>query len=370
MWPLLERVGNPHRKYKVIHVAGTSGKTSTCYYISSMLKTSGKKTGLTVSPHILSITERVQINTTPLHNRHFCDYMERFVALLGNEVSGQSYFEFMILFALWVFAEEKVEYAVLETGLGGLLDSTNVVTSEDKICVITDIGYDHQHILGHTLPEIASQKAGIIHKGNHVISYEQSSAVMQVIKKQTKLKNGVFQSVSLKNEVENIHLPEYQKRNYNLAHEVAEYIAKRDGFYLKPIEPENVTVPGRMQYIMLDGISLLVDGAHNPQKMEAFVSSVRSQYADQFFDVVLVMRSSKDYAATIEKLKRITRRIICSEFGKDSIDSVSAEVLKASCDNLSIQAVVEKDIKKAIALASTSLVVITGSLYILSALKK
>ena len=173
MWPLLSAVGNPHKKLKTIHIAGTSGKTSTSYYIAALLKASGQRTGMTVSPHVDSITERLQIDGSPVSDDLFCSYLSEFLDLITDVDPQPSYFELMIAFVLWVFARENLDYVVLETGMGGLFDGTNVVTRSDKICVITDIGLDHTQILGNNVEQIAAQKAGIIHKGNHVFTYKQ-----------------------------------------------------------------------------------------------------------------------------------------------------------------------------------------------------
>lgn len=366
MWPMLERVGNPHQKLRVIHVAGTSGKTSTCYYLSSLLHASGKKVGMSVSPHILTVNERVQINTVPLDDAQFCHYLEKFDNLLGEYAKSQSYFEYMIMFALWVFVREKVDYVVLETGLGGLLDSTNVVTRSDKVCVLTDIGYDHQHILGNTIEEIAAQKAGIIHQGNHVLSYEQSKPIMTVIKNQMVLKNATFQSVAQKNGVKYEGLPEFQNRNYTLARAAAEYVAKRDGFKITQPNPSHVVVPGRMQKLRINNKEIIVDGAHNPQKMNAFVGSVQALYPGQKFEVVLAMRAAKDYRKTIIELKPIASVIICSE--PSSVESVSANDLAEVCDELGIECTIEPNLLSAVKRGKGVVVIVTGSLYLLKML--
>jgi dihydrofolate synthase/folylpolyglutamate synthase len=156
-------VGNPQDHLRVIHLAGTSGKTSTSYYIAGLLKAGGMKVGLTVSPHVTAITERVQINNIPLSETEFCRYMSEFLPLVtADEERLPSYFEVMMVFALWVFDKSNVDYAVVETGLGGLHDSSNICRRTDKICIITDIGVDHTHVLGDTIEKIATHKAGII----------------------------------------------------------------------------------------------------------------------------------------------------------------------------------------------------------------
>jgi dihydrofolate synthase/folylpolyglutamate synthase len=178
MGPLMNLLGNPQHKLTIIHIAGTSGKTSTTYYISALLIASGKKVGTTISPYIDTITERFQINLSPLEESEFALYLSTFLDIIDKAQLKPTYFELLIAFAYWYFVQVGVDYAVIETGLGGLQDSTNIADNPNKICVITDIGYDHMEILGHTIQEIAKQKAGIIHPHNVALMYHQSDAVI------------------------------------------------------------------------------------------------------------------------------------------------------------------------------------------------
>ena len=179
--PLMDFLGHPENELRTIHIAGTSGKTSTSYYISSLLTLAGQNVGLTVSPHIDQISERTQINGQPLDETTFCQQLSIFLDLVDQSKIKPSYFELIYSFSIWLFAKLKVDYAVIETGVGGLYDATNIVDREDKVCVITDIGYDHMQLLGNTLSSIAAQKVGIVHKGNELLMYRQSQEVMAVI---------------------------------------------------------------------------------------------------------------------------------------------------------------------------------------------
>ena len=160
---LMDVLGNPQDKLPVIHIAGTSGKTSTGYYMAALLKAGGKKAGLTISPHIDSVNERVQIGGSPLPEAEFCSELGNFLEIIRGAGQSPSYFELLYAFALWVFVRRGVDYAVVETGLGGLLDATNVTGRADKVCIITDIGFDHEYVLGSGLAQIAAQKIGIVH---------------------------------------------------------------------------------------------------------------------------------------------------------------------------------------------------------------
>lgn len=276
---LMTAIGSPETRLRVIHVAGTSGKTSTCYYLRSLLEASGQRVGLTVSPHITAINERVQIDEVPLAEDIFLRYFNNFIQLVRATDLTPSYYELTMAFAYFVFDKERVDFAVIETGLGGLLDGSNVAEREDKICVIQRIGYDHTEILGNTLPEIALQKAGIIHARNIVFLLEQSMEVDEVISKYAADNNATLYRVK---ETEDNEVPiAYQQANWTMAYAVYHYIAERDN--LAPIalaELNNIkqlTPPGRYELYKYGAKNIILDGAHNGQKLAALMASMRSK---------------------------------------------------------------------------------------------
>ena len=162
---LCNSIGNPQQKYKTIHVAGTNGKGSTSHMLAAILQEAGYKTGLYTSPHIKDFRERIRVNGEKISEKFIVDFTERTKAIT-KEIEP-SFFEMTVAMAFNYFAEQQVEFAVIETGLGGLLDSTNIITP--ILSVITNIGYDHQNILGNSLEEIATQKAGIIKENVPVV---------------------------------------------------------------------------------------------------------------------------------------------------------------------------------------------------------
>lgn len=155
---MTEYLGNPHQKYLTIHVAGTNGKGSTSHMLASILQESGYKVGLTTSPHLKDFRERIRVNGEMCSEAFVVDFVEEHSAKIENQQA--SFFEVSIAMAFDYFAKEKVDIAVIETGLGGRLDSTNIITP--VLSVITNIGFDHVNILGNTIGEIAFEKAGII----------------------------------------------------------------------------------------------------------------------------------------------------------------------------------------------------------------
>lgn len=306
---LANLVDNPQDKLNVIHVAGTSGKGSTCYAITSRLLAAGVKVGTTVSPHIFSITERVQIDGVPLSDERFISYFNDFIALVRAGAIFPTYYEFMLVFALWVFAREDVDYAVVETGLGGTHDSSNICRKPNKICVLLDIGLDHTDFLGTTLPEIAAQKAGIIAPGNAVIARRQSEEV-----------NEVFVAVAQERHAKitwvNEQLDEsFVVRNRTMADAVYRYIAQRDE--LAPLEEMSVNelnAPGRMSTFELQNSTIvIVDGAHNPQKITALLRSLQLAGHTKL-RVIVAMKQSKDVDACIELLAPFTEQAIATGF--------------------------------------------------------
>lgn len=322
MVPLMDLLDNPQNKLRIIHVAGTSGKTSTAYYVASLLMGAGKRVGLTVSPHIDSITERVQIDLKPISEQQFCISLGEFLDIIKTSQLNPTYFEVLMAYAYWYFAKFGVDYAVIETGLGGLHDASNVATRSDKVCVITDIGLDHTHVLGRTLPKISTQKAGIIHDGNTVFMYSQSQEINDVVTQKATSKNAKLELLSQSAERQKIgnilsqnNLPIYQQRNWLLAYRTFCYVQQRDSLTdTNLVASLQIKVPGRMDVHTINGKTLIMDGAHNQQKMHAFVTSFQSTYPGQKAAVVLALKQDKEYEAVLPMLLPICSRLILTTF--------------------------------------------------------
>lgn len=177
-----ERLDHPHKKYKTIHVAGTNGKGSVSHLLASVLQHAGYKVGLYTSPHLKDFRERIRVNGTPVPEQYVIDFTEKHRAFF--EELNPSFFEATMSMAFQYFADEKVDVAVIEVGLGGRLDSTNIITPE--LCVITNISFDHQQLLGDTLPLIAAEKAGIIKPNIPVVIGEAEGEVKEVFLQKAK----------------------------------------------------------------------------------------------------------------------------------------------------------------------------------------
>lgn len=295
MQQFMADLGDPQEKLKIIHVAGTSGKTSTSYYIADMLRQAGHKVGLTVSPHVDTVNERIQLNGQPLPEADFCRLLGDFIELPAVKKANPSYFGLLIAFAFWVFAQEGVDYAVIEVGLGGRLDSTNVISRPDKVCVIADIGFDHMGMLGNDLAMIASEKAGIIQPGNQVIMAQQGDVVMGVINSRVDLVKAKLEV--LKPSGAPAHLPLFQQRNWFVARAAVDFVAKRDGFAFSQdnaVASAAILIPARMEVVEYHGKTVILDGAHNAQKITALCESITEKYPDQKLAAVVSFVHDKD----------------------------------------------------------------------------
>ena len=387
MHPIMTAIGNPEKRLRVIHIAGTSGKTSTTYYISSLLAAAGKKVGVTVSPHIDSIAERIQVNLKPLDENTFCKELGEFLDILEskNEVA-LSYFELLVAFAYWYFDKIGVDYAVIETGLGGMHDATNVAAEPDKICVITDIGYDHMQILGHTLPEIASQKAGIIHSGSAAYMYQQDMEIMRPVETRAA---GVhaslasFSESSLRKQYASPALgglPPFNQRNWLLARAVYEAVRQRDS--LPKLDDALIKqslatyIPARMDSVLVDGKTVVMDGAHNGQKMQAFLEGFKAQYPGVRPAVLLSLKSGKEYDSVVPLLAGIADSVIITSFHVSNdmyFTSMDLQQLADSAKQAGIKNVtVEPDQNAAFNLLLSQAgktVVVTGSFYLIAQLR-
>lgn len=297
----LRFLGNPERDLKVIHVAGTNGKGSVCVYLDAMLRSEGKSAGLFVSPHLIRMNERIRIRGEQISDgefvRVFEKVMEKVWEMEHQGLSHPTFFELLFGMAMTAFAEAGVEFAVLETGLGGRLDATNAV-EHPAVTAIASIGMDHQEILGDTLEQIAAEKAGILKKGVPVFYSEGEEAAGQVIESQA-ARLGISCKKIGKNAFENLRIEHkniafsctnayygttawklrntglYQAENAMLALEVMKSLFGETGrprLWREALA--QVVWEGRMEEV-LPGI--YIDGAHNLNAVVRFVQSVKAR---------------------------------------------------------------------------------------------
>jgi dihydrofolate synthase/folylpolyglutamate synthase len=327
----------------------------------------------------------VQINGRPITEELFCRELEEFLGIVRQSGQQPSYFELVYAFALWVISRQNVDYAVVETGVGGLHDATNIADRPDKVCVLTDIGFDHMHLLGATLPEIAAQKAGIIHAHNHAFIYRQSAEIMDVVGQWADQHQAPLHIVDQATE-QKAHadilgaMPDYQRRNWLLANNVYQYLRERDNLpsltRQASRQTQLVQVPGRMDVRHRGGKTLVMDGAHNQQKMTAFLGSFQQLYPGTEPAVLLALKDGKEYEELIPLLVPLAARLIVTTFRTSqdlplvSLDpEVLAQALRAG-GAANVETIEDsRQAFQALMAAPEELCVITGSFYLLGQIR-
>jgi dihydrofolate synthase/folylpolyglutamate synthase len=378
---LMDYLGNPQNLLKVVHVAGTSGKTSTSYYAAALLSATGKKVGLTVSPHVNEVNDRLQINLKPMAETEFCSELSEFLALIETSKISPSYFECLVAFAYWEFVRQKVDYAVIEVGLGGKFDGTNVISRADKVCIITDIGLDHVQVLGNTIAEITSQKAGIIQPQNAVFTYRQTNEITDIINQQCAHQYAELHLIEpLTSVVSDLSfLPLFQQRNFYLAQQAVNYTIERDSILqLSPrsvIAAAKTHIPARMETFNYKDKIIILDGAHNAQKLHALVESISSKYSGQSAAAMIsfsALNASTRLNDGLQEISRLVKHVIVTEFGVDQDihqQSVEAEVITHACQEIGLKSIVIRDpiaAFKALLTSPEKILLVTGSFYLLN----
>ncbi len=320
---LMERVGDPHLQIPTIHVAGTKGKGSTAAMITSILESEGYKTGLYTSPHLHSVTERIRMGLKPITKNEFSSLVDQLwpeVNHINNhgEYGNLMFFELITAMAFLHFKQAKVDFQVIEVGLGGRLDATNIVHPE--VSVITPIMLDHTSVLGDTIPLIAGEKAGIIKPKIPVVVAPQSHEAIPVFinaakKNQSRLiqvdETTIIrpkyagtdgQSFEL-DTLQNTYglctplLGEYQLHNAATAVIAVETLANNDHSISKQSIVDgiaNVKWPARMQFLRMGSTRVLLDGAHNPESIKHLAIAVRQYF--QFDKLILLFGATRGHS--------------------------------------------------------------------------
>lgn len=396
---LLSRLGNPQEGIKIIHVAGTNGKGSVCAYLNAMLLAGGKKTGLFTSPHLVCINERFQINGEDVSDEQFLDaFLKVEKAAKEYEAEGEghpSYFETLFLMGMLIFKEAGVEYLVMETGLGGRLDATNVV-EKPLACIITSISRDHTEYLGDTLEAIAGEKAGIIKAGVPVIYDASQPGPASVIaakakemgspawpmepsfyEMKTQSREGITFTFAYpggeKAELAIPYVAKYQMMNASLAFYTMHILQDVHDI------PKNVLAEGlskikwpcRME-IAAPGV--IIDGAHNEDGIAQFVSTAGYFAKENEITILFTAVADKHYH---EMIGEICEGIHPSHVVATQIDGsrvVPAEVLaedfrKAGCTDVCAEPEIGAAYEKALGKKGSGMLFCVGSLYLAGELK-
>jgi dihydrofolate synthase/folylpolyglutamate synthase len=374
---LLELLGNPHTQFASIHVGGTSGKGSTATMTAAILQSTGLKTGLHTSPHLQILNERHQINgkiaPTSTLLALFAEMEPLFDEVDRRLPFGKpSYFEVQFALSCLWFARERVDVAVIEVGLGGRLDATNVVPAQ--VAVITSIGLDHTEILGDTIAAIAADKAGIIKSGQSVFTAATQDDARAVIDERCRTVGASFNLIETVYEgALPLHLDnDFQRINAACAVAAAQaFLPTIDNAQIANGLAQ-VRIPGRMEIVQDDPLVVL-DGAHNPDKMRAAVAAIGRIKPARRRIVVLAMKRGKDVANVLSHLLPLADGVVCTEFlVKGLWHPLSADELTQAvvAHDLTLTVWTEPDPLRAIDLALSiaepdDLIWITGSLYLI-----
>ena len=398
---ILERLGRPQDKLKAVHVAGTNGKGSVSSMISQMLISAGYKTGLYTSPHLEKYNERYVINNNEISDSDFVKYMYIIKECADNmdkePVGRPTVFEQLTALAFLYFADKNVDYAVIEVGLGGRFDATNVIKSP-LLSVITSISFDHMEYLGNTIESIAFEKGGIIKEGRPTVLYRQDLKVYNVIKGlcderhsqlyylnsgTTEIKrqdiNGTVMSV--RNdlyEYDNIVLPlvgAYQIKNCETAL-LAAYALKKEGVILSD---ENILNGikrtrwnGRMEICKKEPM-VIIDGAHNADGINMLVKSIKQYFSDKRIVLLMGVLGDKDYEKMAAQIVPLAETTVITQ--PDSNRALSVEGFKKIVDRYCENVYGFENIDEAYGFAlnltgKDDVLICAGSLYLIGRLRR
>lgn len=330
---ILTGFDNPQDNYPTVHIAGTSGKGTTAKLITDALVLSGKNVGTVMSPHVYDLRERFLVNGEFVSKSEVKSHLERLhrkFSWLNEEGIYPTYFEATLLLAYQTFENRNIDYLVVETGLGGLLDGTNLINRRDKLAVITQIGLDHTDILGDTLEKIAAQKAGIITEGIEVIALDQDSAINAAIAKvaQVKQANLRFIQPSIYKPTNPRLIGEHQQGNITLAMDAVRILATRDHWEFKEDCVDEVihdfTLPGRFELRRVQDKQIILDGAHNSQKLSALVATIKKVYPNKKFSVVFGGSRSRKLSQLLEILRPIAKEFVFTTYSARKSDTKRA----------------------------------------------
>ena len=362
--------GNPEKNLRFIHVAGTNGKGSTCAMLDSIYRAAGLHVGLFTSPHLVSFRERIQINRELISENEIVQLVAGIQPLLKNfpTENHPTMFEVVTVMALRYFVGQKCDLVIWETGLGGRLDATNIVTP--LASVITNIAFDHTQWLGDTLAKIAAEKAGIIKPGVPVVTATDAPEALAIIEKIARERNapltriqksesGIQNSVRL--------LGEHQKANAALAAATVEILKKEIPVSQKQVETglQTVNWPGRLQLIERGNQKILLDGAHNVAGAETLRAALEKHFAGTRPVLIFGALVDKNWLAICKILAPLAATIFTVPVASGRTADANEIANEFREANPAARIVVGKDFSEALAACNDApLVVVTGSLYL------
>ena len=390
---LLERIGNPHKKLKFVHVAGTNGKGSTCAMIAKTLTLAGYNTGLYISPFINDFNERMQMNGLPISNNLLAEITSYIKPHAEAMADPPTEFELITVIAIEYFLRSKADIVVFEVGMGGELDSTNVIDTPE-LAIITNIGFDHMRELGSTIQQIASAKAGIIKSGGDVLIYDQNPEADEVFAASCLAKDARLH-ITDHNRVSSVAaaldaltfdckpygtfrcglVGTYQAKNAAVSITAIELL-QQNGWKISEQNLKDgllsVRWPARFELLRRNPI-FIADGGHNPQGIAAVAASLREHFVNQKITFLMGVMADKDIPQMLDQLVPLAKAFVTVT--PDNPRALNADVLAAMLQERGLNAVscgsVEEGVARAIELAGDNgIVCALGSLYLLGDVRK
>lgn len=396
----LGELGDPQNSYPTIHVGGTSGKGSTCTMLASVLTASGKRTGLHTKPHMRSMTERARIDGRPIPEQRFAELVEEMLPAMDrvtSEFTRPSYYETLLALAFAYFASEHVDIAVIEVGIGGKLDGTNVLMP--LVSVITNIGLDHTEILGDTLEEIAADKAGIAKPGVPVLSAVQDAGARAVIEAHCAEAGAPFMYVPDRAAISEVESEPFSQR-FTLTTEKTKYriVLPVLGSFQREnaatavlaleqlpeqLRPSPAAVeaglarldlPGRMEYFPSHP-GVVFDVAHNPDKAAHLTAALADRFPDKRFTFVIAVSESKDATAILRVLAQLPGSFIFTSFDARGRAAIKPQRLASLAEGEGLWGRAMADPIEALTVARRNaggedIVVVTGSTFVVAELRE
>lgn len=396
MYKILPLLGNPHEKVKYIHIAGSNGKGSTLNFLREMLELAGYQVGAFISPHLERVNERITINGIEISDDQFLSLANQLFRVIDKHLNGQypSFFELMTLIAFMYFADKEVDISLIESGIGGRFDCTNVITP--LVSIITTVSLEHTEILGDTYRKVAYQKAGIIKQGVPIVTGVNNKEALDVICKEVDQKSAPlfvfgeeFRAVPIEiNEehqtfdfqlgemvLEKVNLKMlgiHQLANASLALTTATIL--RSGGFLKLTDTilrkalETAKWPGRFERF---GDNIIIDGAHNSEGTIALIETLKKTFPNKKYKFIFSVMKDKDYEKSIMLMDEVAYSIYFTEIPISRVAKAKELATCSKHENVTInqnwKRLVENEMDN---LPEDELLIITGSLYFIAEVRK
>ncbi|MBU0905445.1 MAG: bifunctional folylpolyglutamate synthase/dihydrofolate synthase [Firmicutes bacterium] len=389
---ILSALGNPHEQFRSIHIAGSNGKGSTLNALKEILMAEGLRVGSFISPHLEVVNERMMINNQMITDDQLIQYMNDLYPYLqeGQVGEGSNFFEILTVIAFVYYRDMEVDIALIETGIGGTFDSTNVLTP--LLSIITSISLDHTQILGDTIEAIAREKAGIIKPEIPVISAVKDSQAVQVIEEKAKLEQSpifqLYKDFIIEDVTQNIKVQHFTYQLNDM--QLKELTIKMAGHH--QIENASLAITAVLLLNSLYGFTIseenirqglatsswaarfeevlpnvIIDGAHNPAGMEVLIRTLKQRYLTEEIHVVFTALDDKDIKSVLNMIDEVATSVMITEIHLKNAASGTYiyETSKHPHKELELnwQEALEKTLQK---VNDQSVVVVTGSLYFMS----